>query len=536
MVSWTNVLIEDGFSSTQYTVVSALLSASAVSASYLLFLAVRALVSASIVASARRLSPYVGELSAAEVDNACDNLIDSIVRGGQALFSAVALVAVALWDNLARPTYVARVAVAIVASTVFDLYSNTLILSSVREWNAVLGPAVGVARRFFALIATVFGPLAVIYNFLFSVASSIVSGIINLSGVCTATYIPEIAVGFAKAIGHLAYAIGYVIVNIFNNPLDIRTSVRYAQQGLAGVSNLLTCTCFLAAPVFIALLGPLQTPQVEWMAGNATLAVTTPFQATGRAIFYVERPNYNPTFKAAEYAVLHSADMANDYINRFAALALTGQSPTAPEAPTNLGIPNTAAGSVQYAPYPDRAFGYRPGFTLVPTTPWFTGVAVSGHFMQTAAFAVCAAVEAMRMAVDMLVHLDLLWSKTVTLAEKKAMFNPDTVEWYMGNGTQAVANATIYLVAPLHVPEITIIPIVAYDFAMLMQGCGFGAYRFAVDVAFGAADAIITDSSLVLAGTFWRTYELFNEWVKTARRHQPPFPLFHPVHTGRGRH
>lgn len=513
MVSWTSLLVEDGFSSIQYTVVSALLSASSVSLAYLLYLAVRALVSASVVAFARKNSPYVDELGSAELDSAREDLIDAIVRGGQNILSAATVLAVALWDSVARPVYVARVCVVAGASIIFELYGNAILGGFIQTWNALLGPSIGVARRFFALIAPVLGALSAIYNTVVGILSTMLTSLTDISGECFASYVVPVATGFTQAVGQLAYAIGLTVANLLGTPFDIRAAVRHAQAGLAGITNMLTCTCFIAGPAFIALLGPLQTPQVEWMVGNATLAVTTPFQATGRAIFFAERPDYNPSFYAAQYAILHNADMGNDYINRFGALAVTGQSPTYSQAPTNLGIPNVASGGAQYAPFPDRTFGYRPGFTLVPTTPWFTGVAVSGHFMQAGAFVICGFLEIGRMAVDLLVHLNILWSTTATLEQKKAYFAPDTVEWYFGNGTQAVSNGTLFLLAYTHVPEVTVMPVVWYDYTMLMQGLVFGGYRFVVDVAFGVSDSIVSDSSIVLAATFWRTYELFNKYA-----------------------
>lgn len=511
MASWTNLLIEDGFSSPQYTAISALLSASTVSLAYLLFLALRAIISSGIVAAARKNSPYLDELSSSDVDAARENLIDAIVRGGQSVFNAVALVAVALWDTVADPVFVVRTGVLATAAVVFDLYGNSIVFGFIQMWNNFLGPAIGIARRFFAMLAPLLGALSAVYNTLFGIVGDIAVRLTDISSECFGAYLVPVVKGATEMVGNLALALGAVTVNAFGTPLNIVPAIQSAQAALAGVANMLTCTCFLAAPVVVALLGPLQTPQVAWMAGNATLAVTMPFQATGRAIFYSERPDYNPSFYAAQHSVMHAADMANDYINRFAALALTGQVPAYSEAPTNLGIPTTSSGAPQYAPFPDRAFGYVPGFTLVPTTPWFTGVAVSGHFMQTASFVVCAATEGMRMAVNLLVNLDRLWSTTAPLAEKRALFNPDRVEWFLNNGTLAITNGTLFLLAPTHIPEITVLPVVFYDWTVFWSGLWFGSYRFIVDIAFGVADSVVTDSPMLLAAAFWRTYALFNE-------------------------
>lgn len=393
------------------------------------------------------------------------------------------------------------VGVLLLLSIFTQAYGFDVLHALLDTWNTVLGPAIGVVKRFTAMFLMTGQVLLPIWNLFVILAQGVLRIALQEVGSCASAAIVESGTNFALGAGEISVQVALLVARSFGGEMNLTSAYTHLGNSLLAGSKAVHCTCSPLTGFVNITLAPFNTPDLYMSLSNGTNALLFPLEGV-HALLTLSKPKFEDRFYAAEAAVLRGGDTTDYWIQSISKFAVTGNTYIEPGSSTqyvpNWDWPLPISGKMQF---------------VVPSGSVERTAAVAIGSARATATAIAAGIDFLRVLYNFIVNLNEQWSKTATIADRKALFNLDRPIGFVKDSVFISNNVTLFLVSDIGFNPIRRAPAFMRDLALLEIGALHYVWQLGVGIVFAVESSVSKKSGMLFVTGFEETRVRFEQDV-----------------------
>ena len=380
-------------------------------------------------------------------------------------------------------------------------YGFDVLNSMLSAYNLLIGPTIGTIKRFAAMFLMSGQVLLPVWNLFVILGQGVLKIALQEVGGCAASAMVQSGTSFALGAGELSVQLALLVSRSFGGEMNLTSAYTHLGNSLLAGSKAVHCTCSPLTPFVNITLAPFNTPDLYMSLSNGTNALLFPLEGV-HALLTLSKPKFEDRFYAAEAAVLRGGDTTDYWIQSIAGYAVTGSTWIEPGSSTqyvpNWDWPLPISGKMQF---------------VVPSGSVERTAGVLIGSARATATAICAGVDFLRVLYNFIVNLNEQWSKTATIADRKALFNLDRPIGFVKDSVYISNNVTLFLVSDIGFNPIRRAPAFMRDLALLEIGALHYVWQLGVGIVFAVESSVSKKSGMLFVTGFEETRVRFEQDV-----------------------